>query len=307
MIVEQTPPPSEDIGPVPPDAYPPVLILGIQLLACVMFGAAAALLYQTAASFLGRDVELIYSRIVADALPGERWQMRAFLALSHLMTFIAAGAAVVYLFYPPARRAFEYLQARQRPTWSAMLGGVVLMLLSIPLVLYIYELNRALPIPEDLRQAEAQANEMLKGLLRMDDGWELAANLALIALLPSIGEELVFRGVVQQQLFRLVRHPWAAIALSAAVFSFAHFQFEGFFPRLLLGVLLGWLYYHFRNFWVPVAAHFANNALQVMAQYLYQHNLSSFNLEDDIAVPPHVALFSAALTLSLLSWLRRQR
>lgn len=181
------------------------------------------------------------------------------------------------------------------------------MLLSVPLVLYVYQLNRALPIPEALRQAEEQANEMLKALLHMDDGWELLANLGLIALLPAVGEELVFRGVVQQQIERLVRSPWLAIVLAGTVFSVAHFQFEGFLPRLLLGILLGWLYWRFQNFWVPVAAHFANNAVQVVAQYLYHEEVSSLNLEDDITVPLSLAALSAVLTLGLAWWLPQRK
>lgn len=287
--------------------HSPFLILSVQLLAALMLGATGALLYQVLATAVGWDSGLIYHGLQADASAAERWQMRAFLALSHLFTFVLAGWVVVRLFYPPTARALDYLQARREPPAQAVWGGVWLMVLSVPLVLYVYQINRELPIPEALRQAEEQANEMLKALLLMDNGWELTANLTLIALIPAVGEELVFRGVVQQQIQRLVRSPWAAIVLAGAVFSFAHFQFEGFLPRMLLGIILGWLYWRFQNFWVPVAAHFANNAVQVVAQYLYHEKVSSLNLEDDIAVPLHIAALSAALALALGWWLDRRK
>ncbi len=287
--------------------HSPFLILSVQLLAALMLGATGALLYQALAGVVGWDSALIYNGLHTDAPAAERWQMRIFLALSHLFTFVMAGWIVVRLFYPPTARALDYLQARREPPAQAVWGGVWLMVLSVPLVLYVYQINRELPIPEALRQAEEQANEMLKALLLMDNGWELAANLTLIALIPAVGEELVFRGVVQQQIQRLVRSPWAAIVLAGAVFSFAHFQFEGFLPRMLLGIILGWLYWRFQNFWVPVAAHFANNAVQVVAQYLYHEKVSSLNLEDDIAVPLHIAALSAALALALGWWLDRRK
>lgn len=299
--------PAEAPARVFSEEHSPFLILSVQLLAALMLGAVGALLYQGLASAIGWDSSLIYNGLRADASAAERWQMRAFLALSHLLTFVLAGWVVVRLFYPPAKRGLDYLQARQAPPAVAVWGGVWLMVLSIPLVLYVYQLNRELPIPEALRQAEEQANEMLKGLLQMNDGWELAANLTLVALIPAIGEELVFRGVVQQQLLRLVRSPEWAIALSGAVFSFAHFQFEGFLPRMLLGVMLGWLYWRFRNFWVPVAAHFANNAVQVVAQYLYHEDVSPLNLEDDITVPLYAAALSAAAALALAGWLSQRK
>ncbi|MDV7390186.1 CPBP family intramembrane glutamic endopeptidase, partial [Arthrospira platensis SPKY1] len=64
------------------------------------------------------------------------------------------------------------------------------------------------------------------------------------------------------------RKPWLAILASAAVFSAIHMQFEGFFPRLLLGVLLGYLYVISKNIWLPILAHFINNASQVLLKYL---------------------------------------
>jgi membrane protease YdiL (CAAX protease family) len=83
------------------------------------------------------------------------------------------------------------------------------------------------------------------------------------------------------------------------VFSFIHLQFEGFLPRMWLGVVLGWLYWKTQNFWVPVVAHFANNAVQVVGQYLYHNQISSINLEEEL----HVPLYVAALSLAAVVWL----
>ncbi|MCS6930419.1 MAG: CPBP family intramembrane metalloprotease [Saprospiraceae bacterium] len=293
--------------PVIAAEYSAFLILTMQLLASLTLGSMAALLYQALATMVGWDGGLIYGGLHANATMLERWQMRTFLILSHVLTFALAGWVVVRTFYPPTSRALDYLQVRREPPTVAIWGGIWLMLFSIPLALYLYQLNRALPLPDVLRQAEEQANEVLKALLKMEDAWELVANLILIALIPAIGEELVFRGVVQQQIMRLVRSPWAAIVLSGAVFSLAHFQFEGFLPRLLLGVILGWLYWRFQSLWVPVAAHFANNAVQVVAQYLYHERVSSLNLEEDVSVPTYLAALSGALILILAMWLNNRK
>jgi membrane protease YdiL (CAAX protease family) len=144
---------------------------------------------------------------------------------------------------------------------------------------------------------------MLKALLRMDNLGELLANLTVIALLPAIGEEIVFRGVVQQQLMRRIANPWVALAVSSAIFSFFHFQFEGFLPRLILGFLLGWLYWKTQNFWVPVLAHFFNNGLQVVGQYLYGKEVSTIDFEQDIQVPWFAAAISAFLVWTTMRWI----
>jgi membrane protease YdiL (CAAX protease family) len=170
---------------------------------------------------------------------------------------------------------------------------LLLMLVSIPLVLYTYSINKMLPIPESWHLMEAQTDEALKGLLQMNNPLELLGNLVIIALLPAIGEELVFRGVLQQQLLRRMKNPWVALLVSACVFSFIHFQFEGFLPRAMLGFILGWLYWKTQNFWVPVAAHFFNNGLQVFGQYLYGQKVSTIDFEQDIEVPWFAALISA--------------
>jgi membrane protease YdiL (CAAX protease family) len=235
--------------------------------------------------------------------------MRLMVGLSHFTTFIVAGLGTVWLFYRGNRfRAGDwrdYLGLRRFPGGTMIGLAILLMLVSLPFVLYAYTINKALPLPESFRLMEQQTTEMIKGLLRMDNGWELLANLTIIALLPAIGEELVFRGVLQQQLMRRMANPWLALVVSAAIFSFIHFQFEGFLPRLLLGLLLGWLYWQTRNFWVPVIAHFFNNALQVGGQYLYGRELSTVDLEQDIEVPWYYAVLSLFMIWAVVRLIRQ--
>ncbi len=278
------------------------VILTGQLLACLLLAMLGGGLFQLLALLAGWEVS---GTLAPDASAAERWQMRLFLAIGQFATFVAAGWVVVRFFYPPTDRAVAYLRAGVRPDARIVLMGALMILVAVPLVLFVYNLNQALPLPDVFRQMEEQTTETLKALLQMDNGLELAGNLVLIALLPAIGEEIVFRGVVQQQIQRRIHSPWLAILLAAAVFSFIHFQFEGFLPRLLLGVLLGWLYWRTQNFWVPVAAHFANNAAQVIGQFLYGRELSTVDLEADIDVPWYAAVVSALLVLAIMHWMNK--
>ena len=54
-------------------------------------------------------------------------------------------------------------------------------------------------------------------------------------MIPAIGEELLFRGAVQRLFLRWVRNPHVAIWVTGTLFSFIHFQFYGFLPRMVLG------------------------------------------------------------------------
>jgi membrane protease YdiL (CAAX protease family) len=247
--------------------------------------------------------------VLTDNSPAaERWQARMQLGLGHFLSFAVAGFFTVWLFYRDiagvGRDWRDYLQVRRLPRLNIAALAVLLMAVSIPLVLFTLNINQLIPLPQELKAAEDQTEALIKGVLRMDSVLELLGNLLIIALLPAIGEEIVFRGVVQRQLMRRIANPWVALFISAAVFSFIHLQFEGFLPRLLLGFLLGWLYWTTQNFWIPALAHFFNNGLQVVGQYLYGKEVSSVDLEKDIQVPWFAAAISALMVWIVMRFIR---
>lgn len=284
----------------------------VHIVLLAQFGFSLALtllggmLFLVIATFAHWNMDMLGSKFSATATFDERWQMRLMLGISHLCTFLIAGVATVRLFYPQKPLQWpDYLRIRKAPSLQLLAAAVLLMVVSIPLVLYAYNLNKLLPIPESWHLMEAQTSEAIKGLLQMTNFGEIAGNLIIIAFLPAIGEELVFRGVLQQQLMRKIANPWVALLLASAIFSFIHFQFEGFLPRMLLGGILGWLYWRTQNFWVPVAAHFFNNGIQIVGQYLYHQKVTSVDLEQDIAIPWYVAVLSAFLVWWLARFIQK--
>ncbi len=311
--------------------YPKVRIVLLALAGLCLVGAVlGAFAYQEIASMAGWNISGLDIETLSISTAADRWQLRLLLALNHGFTFILPAATIIAIFYRQFRFAHfrtdtpeeeprwrvadwrDYLLLRHFPNWKIAGVTVLLMLFSLPLVVWLYQINKGFPMPELLRQMEEQTEAAVKALLVMDSPLEFLANLVLIALLPAIGEELVFRGVLQRQLMRRIDQPWLAIILSAAVFSAIHMQFEGFLSRWLLGVLLGWLYWRSGNFWVPVLAHFFNNGLQIVAQYLYKNELSTVDLEQDINVPWPAAVVSvlfllllARLFLNLTGWKRK--
>lgn len=302
---------------LPENTTPPVLTRRpfepkVQVVLMVLFGAILGgmllgpMLFQLLATVFGWDTSAVTGgTFSADAGGAERAQMRLFLGLSHFTTFILSGVFTVWLFYKgPAVNGMphwaDYLGVRRWPDAKTFGLAILLMLVSMPLVLFLYNVNKALPLPEVLRSLESDTNEAIKGLLNMENVGELLANLLIIALIPAIGEELLFRGLLQQQLMRRIANPLYAILAAALIFSFIHFQFEGFLSRALLGLLLGWMYWRTGNFWIPALAHFFNNGLQVVGQYLYGQELSTIDLEQDIDIPWAAALVSAVLVWGIV-------
>ena len=130
-----------------------------------------------------------------------------------------------------------------------------------------------------MQQLEAQANALLQQFLTYGNGawWVLLINLLVLAILPAIGEELTFRGVLQQLLYgqlstlnvqRSTLNNHLAVWVTAFIFSFIHFQFYGFIPRLLLGALLGYALLWSGNIRYSMIMHATNNALSVLLFYL---------------------------------------
>ena len=162
----------------------------------------------------------------------------------------------------------------EKPETMPLLWAVLCMLATVPLIGLLAALNEGITFPESmqslehsLRVMEDTAAELTEVLLTTNSFGGLLVNLLVIACVPPIGEELLFRGVLQQLFTRWRNNIHLGIWLSALLFSLLHMQFYGFFPRMLLGGLLGYLFYYTGNIWVPIAAHFINNAFAVILTF----------------------------------------
>lgn len=180
---------------------------------------------------------------------------------------------------------------------------IVFFMVAFPLVNYLAEWNATWNLPTFLGNwlegKESQAEEITKLFLDMPNVGLLILNLIMIALLPAIGEELIFRGIMQRGLQKMM-NPHVAIWLAAILFSAVHMQFLGFVPRMLMGVAMGYLFFWSGNLWYPIIAHFTNNALAVGVAYGIQHNSIDSSLESAGIGNPTIAAFSLIFCLMLL-------
>ena len=101
----------------------------------------------------------------------------------------------------------------------------------------------------------------------------------VVALLPAIGEEFVFRGIIQNHLVSKYVNYHTAIWVTAAIFSVAHFQIYGLIPRLMFGAFFGYAYHWSKNLIYPIAMHFVNNALILMLSYGTIVNSEKFSVD----------------------------
>ena len=194
--------------------------------------------------------------------------------ISSIMMFVVPP--IVYYFVTRKEHQMRDLGFRSinKPWLLFLLAGIAVMFVSMPVTNQLtvwnenMKLGGALQTLEDMLKAlEETAAAATEQMLKVDTIGGLLFNLVVIALIPAIGEELTFRGVLQQGLTRRM-NPHVAILLSAAIFSFIHFQFYGFLPRMFLGILLGYMFCITRSLWTSIAMHFVNNGTAVVLYYL---------------------------------------
>lgn len=230
-------------------------------------------------------------------------------ALKFLQLFTSVGLFIV----PPL--LFTYLtlfqlQLKQNLNRQAVLLAIAIMLIVTPFVAYLMQWNQALILPEFLEgvqmwmeASEQKAMQITEAFLAMSSMEDLFINLFLIALIPAIGEELLFRGVLQQLFAKWTGKIHFAVFVSAFLFSAIHMQFFGFLPRFVLGLILGYMFYWSGSLWLPILAHFTNNALAIIFTYHFVADKVQIGfLNEDIEVNISQALISF-LAVALLMFL----
>lgn len=194
--------------------------------------------------------------------------MRIMLFLQNSILFIVAPLIAQYFLW--STPTSETLQLKRLPLRLVLLGCLAI-LFSGPFIDMLNTWNQSLHLPSSMHaieqwmiNSEKQAENLTKQLLNVNTWGGFLSNILVIAVLAGVGEELLFRGVLQKILIKWTRNIHIGIFITAILFSAIHLQFFGFIPRLILGALLGYLYVWSRSLWVPIIAHAMNNAWVVI-------------------------------------------
>lgn len=236
-------------------------------------------------------------------------------ALKLAQFFQSLGLFVIppfILAYLWSEEPLGYLRINRNPSGEYVLFAVIVMLVAIPAINLLGELNHAIPFPDSLSSLEnylidmeKRAEDLTIRMLDVNSVGGLLVNIGLIAIIPAVGEELFFRGIIQQVLqTNLKSH--AAVWITAIIFSTIHFQFFGFIPRVLMGAFLGYLLVWTKNMWVPIIAHFANNAVAVLFYYFNEEG-STFDVENIGKSDTYLIGIISLIVVLLLIYLFRKR
>ncbi|MCE5348256.1 MAG: CPBP family intramembrane metalloprotease [Bacteroidales bacterium] len=228
----------------------------------------------------GNILENTPSGIVESDIPFIRY----LLVIQDISLFIIPSIIILALLTPGNQTCRAYIR---KPGLNEVILVVVLAFCIFPVTSITGQLNSGMDLPDWLsgvekwmKEKEDNADSLIDLLMASTLFSSMVLNIITVAVLPAIGEELIFRGVLQKILCNLFRSGHTAIWVTAFLFSTIHFQFYGFIPRFILGLVFGYLYFWSGTLWLPVIVHFVNNVVPVIGGFIL--GWEKFNIPLDI-------------------------
>lgn len=273
-----------------------------QLLTLLLFMLVGAIL----STLVGSGIQWLTYGLHGD-ITGHPGSMRLLQLTSALGTFLLPSLCTAWTC---SERPEEYLSIRKvsdARLWPLVFASVILL---SPTMSLLSLLNEQMQLPafmapaeEWMRAQEELMKQLTEILIGNGDASTLVANLIVVAVAAGVTEEFLFRGTLQRIIGRWTDNPHVIIWSAAILFSAFHLQFYGFLPRMVLGAYFGYLLFWSRSIWIPVFAHFANNALAVIAMSDSQLKDSEFVTGDipreDLLQFGLVAAFTLILFISV--------
>lgn len=179
----------------------------------------------------------------------------------HIGMFLLPALIFRKFFGNPDRDFFVH---RKQQEWGVWFTAIFFFIIAYPLVNLIHLANLQIPVSDALVAEDAASAELLMKLLGGEGATILLVNIFVYAVIPAIGEEFLFRGVIMRQIALSTKNIHLAVWVSAAFFSFIHGEITVFIPRFLMGVVLGYMFVWSGNIWLGVMAHLFNNVLAVL-------------------------------------------
>lgn len=228
--------------------------------------------------------------------------LRIATVVQDILVFILPAILTAAMVTNRPDRLFE---TERRPDMRLLLYAVAVMIVSMPVMNAIVMWNESLTLPDSLhdveswmRMTEENARRSVETLLGGSTVGDLVVSIFLIGILAGLSEEIYFRGTMQRLLASEKLNAHSAIWITAIIFSIFHFQFFGFFPRLILGAFFGYLLYWSGSLWLPVAVHALNNTIVVVTSWYTKINPDSSIAGVDRIGTDSLSLMSFSIVLS---------
>ena len=254
---------------------------------------------------LGTVIGLAYV-FITKSDPNDLNALRFMQISSQLFTFVFPPIAYAFLVKEKPVNALGL--KKSKILW--VLIGIAMIFAIMPFNSILAEWNANLTLPDSMskieslmKQMQDAATEMIEKFVSVDTIGGLVLNLFMIAGLAALGEELLFRSIIQTSLIKICKNAHIGILIASVIFSFIHFEFYGFVPRLILGMLLGYMFYFSGSIWIPMLMHFLNNGIVVLIYFLNNKGITSIDVDTfgQTSIPVLIISIVVMIVLFLLS------
>lgn len=226
------------------------------------------------------------------------------IGLNNLIMF--GCSAIAFIIWIIKERVIPYTgMNRNIDIWTLALS-VLAMVCSYPLLGYSMQVMTSLDLPDWAGQMDSDSVGLLASMLEMNNMIDLIIGFIIIGIIPSVAEELFFRGAMQRSLNEHLSNHHIAIWIASFVFAAVHMQIVGLPPKLILGLVLGYVYYYTRNLWYPILMHLFNNGSQVIALYFSGESLSEMDMDSGPEIPWYGAIISLILVVIIIRYIAHQ-
>ncbi len=173
----------------------------------------------------------------------------------------------------------KYLSISKLFTLKQFILTSIVYLTSIPFITWLTIMNQNIVLPEKwhwlesyILESEQKIEILTYQMLDLSSPYSWITNFIVVALVAGIAEEILFRGTLQRLLCSSIKRIWLAILITNIIFSFIHFQFYGFIPRLALGIIFSIIVLRTDNLWLAIYAHILNNTMALIEVHYEMKN-----------------------------------
>lgn len=220
--------------------------------------------------------------------------LKGYIGLSHVLTFIVGPLIFAFIYYKGHIK--DYFQLKGFNPKLLMFFIIALYAL-YPAMGYLTYYIQQIDFPDFLKVMDDEALSALAEIIKMDNLGDLMINLLIIGIIPGIGEEMLFRGIIQKELTSFNRKPHLSIFITAILFALFHFQVTGLASKFLIGMVLGYAYHYSGSLILPMILHALNNSIATIAYYFSPENLLDKGVDNTPIPWMPVVLFTAIFGL----------
>lgn len=222
--------------------------------------------------------------------------------LMQVLSSIPLFAGTAFLFaYASKPEPVKYLGFSKIKSTANVSVAILLILALLPFILQLaYWIKQVLP-----DTAGGRNEVLIKAYMTMRSPAEFVFTLAAFAIVPAIGEEMFFRGMLMRFIHKRTNNTLFAVFMSGGIFALFHIQLNNLLSIFIMGMMLGYIYHYTGSIWASIIAHFVHNSFQITLSYMEQVNVLPRGISEMESFPLYIVLLSVAAGTGLFMLLRK--